>query len=142
MTNHHRGPSVNAPLRPDSSAIASAINPTPVLTAQPRRSSHRLPLPEAHADVALGDLKDVCALVRMSPSWVHEAVRAGNFPQPLRFGPRCTRWTIASIRAWLIDRAAQPQAEAAKLGFEKAKKASTAAHLKRAATVAAHGTTR
>ena len=99
---------------------------------KPARPTVRPPLPEAHSDVALGDIKDVCALVRMSSSWIHDEVRAGRFPQPLRFGPRCSRWTIASVRTWLIDRAAQPQAEAAKLVQAKAKKASLAAQVKRA----------
>jgi predicted DNA-binding transcriptional regulator AlpA len=98
-----------------------------------RRPKVRPPLPESHADIALCDMADVCALVRMSTTWVHDQVRAGRFPQPLRYGPRCTRWTMASIRAWLIERAAQPQAEATAAVIAKAKKASDAALVKRSA---------
>ena len=98
---------------------------------QARRPKARPPLLEAHADVALCDMTDVCALVRMSPTWIHDQVRAGHFPQPLRYGPRCTRWTLASIRSWLVSRAAQPQAEATELVTAKAKKASSAARAKR-----------
>ena len=95
------------------------------------------PLPADLADVALLDIKDVCAVVRMSPSWWHDEVRAGRAPQPLRYGPRCTRWTAASIRNYLIERAAQPQPQAAELVTTRAKKASAAAQAKRSASVAA-----
>ena len=101
-----------------------------------RRPTVRPPLPSANADVALTDINDVCALVRMSPSWWHDEVKAGRAPQPLRFGPRCTRWKLADVRAWLIERAAQPQAEAAELVKARATKASAAARAKRAASVA------
>jgi prophage regulatory protein len=74
--------------------------------ARRRRSTVRVPLPESIAEVALLNIVDVCAAVRMSASWVYEAVRLGAFPQPLRFGPRCTRWRAADVRCWLIDRAA------------------------------------
>lgn len=101
-----------------------------------RRPTVRPPLPSANADVALIDITDVCALVRMSPSWWHDEVRAGRAPQPLRFGPRCTRWKLVAVRAWLIERAAQPQAEAAELVKARATKASEAARAKRAASAA------
>ena len=65
------------------------------VTTDPKPTAR--PLPADLADVALLDIKDVCAAVRMSPSWWHEEVRAGRAPQPLRYGPRCTRWTAASI---------------------------------------------
>lgn len=109
----------------------SIQNPDAESSGHPRRSKARPPLAEAHSDVALCDMADVCALVRMSPSWVHDKVRAGRFPQPLRYGPRCTRWTLASIRAWLIERAAQPQADANELVTVKARRASAAAQAKR-----------
>ncbi len=70
-------------------------------TARPTR---RPPLPEAHADVSLGDINDLRALTRMSASWIHDAVRAGNFPRPVIQVPRCTRWRIADVRAWLMER--------------------------------------
>ena len=96
-----------------------------------RKTDRTLPLDLV--DVALIDLASVCLAVRMSATWVHDEVRAGRFPQPLRHGPRCTRWTMASIRSWLIERAAQPQAEATAAVIAKAKKASDAALVKRSA---------
>lgn len=90
----------------------------------------------AHHDVALASIKDVCALVRMSPSWVHDEIRAGRFPQPLRFGPRCSRWTVASIRTWLAERTASPPEGVAAMTSARAKKASDAARRKRTARAA------
>lgn len=85
------------------------------------------------ADVAFLDINDVCALARMSASWVHDEVRAGRFPQPMRFGPRCSRWRSAEVRAWLIARAesAPADSDAAVRVTAQAKKASEAARAKR-----------
>ena len=107
------------------------------MTAKTDPKTAARPLPANLADVALLDISDVCAAVRMSASWVHDEVRAGRFPQPIRYGPRCTRWPAASVRQYLIDRAAQPQAEAAALVTAKAKKASDAARAKRTNAVRA-----
>lgn len=66
-------------------------------------------MPDAHADVALGDIHDVCALMRVSPSWVHDKVGRGEFPAPVLRAPRCTRWQIAHVREYIqkiIDKAA------------------------------------
>lgn len=88
-------------------------------------------------DVAFLDIRDLCAAVRMSASWVHDEVRAGRLPQPLRFGPRCSRWRAVDVRQYLIDRAAQPQDEVSRQVTSRAKKASDAARAKRAATASA-----
>ena len=84
------------------------------------------PLPADLAAVALGDINDVCTAVRMSSSWVHEETSAGRFPQPVIRQPRCTRWRLADIRAWLIDRAekAATDTRPAELMSARAKKAS------------------
>ena len=85
------------------------------------------------ADVAFLDIADVCSLSRMSASWIHEEVRTGRFPQPMRFGPRCTRWRSSDVRAWLVARAdaAQADTETTARMTARAKKASDAARLKR-----------
>jgi len=90
---------------------ASQQRMRPLVTAQNQskpkvRPTRRPPLPEAHADVSLGDINDLRALTRMSASWIHDAVRAGNFPRPVIQAPRCTRWRIADVRAWLMERIA------------------------------------
>lgn len=103
-----------------------------------QRDGHR-PTPAALADVALLDISDVCAAARMSASWIHEEVRAGRFPQPLRFGPRCTRWRSSDVRAWLVARAAAAEAdtETTAAMVAKAKRASEAAQAKRRSALVA-----
>lgn len=87
-------------------------------------------------DVAFLDIRDVCAMARMSASWIHDEVRGRRFPQPLRFGMRCTRWRSADVRDWLIARstAAEADTETGALLTARAKKASDAAQAKRRAT--------
>lgn len=101
------------------------------------RPTVRLPLPDAHADVALGDINDLRALTRMSASWIHDAVRTRRFPAPVIREPRCTRWRIADVRQWLIERSAQGAADVqmGNLVTAKAEKASAAARLKRVANL-------
>ena len=92
--------------------------------------------PMTLADVAFLDITDVCAAARMSASWIHEEVRAGRFPQPMRFGPRCSRWRSADVRDWLIGRASAAERDAdaaAPASIVRAKKASDAAQAKRRA---------
>lgn len=92
------------------------------------------PPPADLADVAFLDITDVCSAVRMSPSWVHDEVRENRFPQPMRFGPRCTRWRAAEVRAWLIKRAEAALADTVTSDrvLAKAKQASSMAKAKRA----------
>ena len=98
---------------------------------QPFSAASKKP-PGDLADFAFLDIADLCAAVRMSASWVHDEVRAGRLPQPLRFGPRCTRWRVADVRQYLINRAAEPQEEVRLIVRARAKKASEAAQAKRA----------
>ena len=120
---------MNATKHSTPAALSATIQPP-----EKKRSTTTRFLPSDLADVALLDIKDVCAAVRMSASWWYDEVRAGRAPQPLRYGQRCTRWRSAEVRQYLIDRAAQPQAEIAALVTAKAKKASDAAQAKRAVT--------
>lgn len=103
------------------------------MTAKSKLKPNTRPFPGDLADVALLDIDDVCAAVRMSASWWHDEVRADRAPQPLRWGTRCTRWRSADVREYLIQRASLPQAEARERVTSKAKKASEAAQAKRAA---------
>lgn len=99
------------------------------------------PTPDVLADVAFLDISDVCAAARMSASWIHEEVRAGRFPKPMRFGPRCSRWRSSEVRAWLVERAtaAQADTETALAMSARAKKASEAAQAKRRGSTHARG---
>lgn len=104
-------------------------------SANKRRPVLRASLLEAHTDVALADITDVMMLTRMGRSWIHRAVRNGAFPMPVIRGPRCTRWRLADVRTWLIDRTTfsageGPTGEATR---HLAKRASDAASTKRRA---------
>jgi len=70
-----------------------------------KRPTVRPPLPESHADVALADINDVKALVRLSDSKIYDDVRKGSFPAPVIRQPRLTRWRLCDIRSWIMDRA-------------------------------------
>lgn len=65
------------------------------------------PVPPALADVALIDGPTCAAAHGISISTWHDLVRSGDAPQPVMRAVRCTRWRLADVRAWLIERAAQ-----------------------------------
>ena len=84
--------------------------------------------------VALIDGPTAAAAGCMSLSSWHELVRKGEAPAPVIRQPRCTRWTLVSVRAWLIERASRgSDTEAATRMAATASKASAAAKRKRAA---------
>jgi len=99
------------------------------------RHTGRAPVPETLADVAHIDARTAAAAASISVSHFLDLVREGEAPQPLRFGPRCTRWRLADIREWLRQRAEQGAADAASAAFviARAKRASDAAQAKRRA---------
>lgn len=37
----------------------------------------------------------------LSPATLYRKLAAGEFPEPVRFGARCTRWKAADVRAWI-----------------------------------------
>lgn len=121
----------------DCSAVASSHWPNPLEAKLNRHGTTKPNAPHRSptdlADVAFLDIRDLCALARMSASWIHDEVRAHRFPQPLRFGPRCTRWRSSDVRQWLVDRAAAAEADTqtGALLTARAKKASEAAQAKR-----------
>lgn len=96
-------------------------------------------LPSDMSDVALADINDLRALTRMSASWIHDAVRKGEFPAPAIRESRCTRWKFADVHAYLAERIrkAALDTDAATRLTARAKKASDAARsIKRAALAA------
>ena len=46
----------------------------------------------------------VLALVGMKNTWLHEAVKRGDFPSPFRLGVRAVGWRRADVEAWLDSR--------------------------------------
>lgn len=57
---------------------------------------------------ALLRIDTVIAVSGMSKATIYRMVAARTFPEPRRFGTRCTRWRAADVSAWL-----DAQAEAA-----------------------------
>ena len=66
--------------------------------------------PLKHATLEVGEpvddrllisLDDVCRLVGLGRSQIYVMVRQGRFPRPVRLGRRCSRWRMATVRAWV-----------------------------------------
>lgn len=48
------------------------------------------------------------ARVPASHQTIYRKVATGEFPQPVRFGNRCTRWRAGDVHAWLKAHTAGP----------------------------------
>lgn len=48
--------------------------------------------------------RDVLAAIGMRPTWLHEAVKRGDFPKPVRLGARAVGWRKSEVEAWLSSR--------------------------------------
>lgn len=110
----------------------------PQTPGQAHPSTQAIALPATLADVALIDAPTCAATGGMSVSWWHDAVKEGRAPQPAIRKPRCTRWTVASVRAFWIKFTEQSasDARAAAQVMGQAKKASAKAQARRAAQAA------
>jgi prophage regulatory protein len=51
----------------------------------------------------------VLAHVNFSKSTLWLKVARGEFPKPLKLGPRITAWRVEDIRAWIAARAAEAE---------------------------------
>jgi len=92
-------------------------------------------IPPALSSVALIDAPTCAAAGGMSVSWWHDEVREGRAPAPAVRQPRCTRWRLSDVVAFWQAFATKGAADtrAAEMVAAKAKKASAAARVKRAA---------
>ncbi|MDM0007875.1 AlpA family phage regulatory protein [Variovorax sp. J22G73] len=43
----------------------------------------------------------VTALTGLSRSTLYAKIAVGTFPEPVRLGPRCSRWRVRDVAAWL-----------------------------------------
>jgi predicted DNA-binding transcriptional regulator AlpA len=73
------------------------------------------------------DGPSIAAAAALSLSSWHELVRTGAAPQPAIRRQRCTRWRMADVRAWLIERAAEQTGDTADEVTARAKRASAEA---------------
>lgn len=64
----------------------------------------------AHRAQTLDAIQLVDALLRiqtvrqatgLSDATIYRKLKAGEFPEPVRLGTRCTRWKAADVRAWI-----------------------------------------
>lgn len=46
-------------------------------------------------------IQEVVPLVTMKRSWILQQVKDGNFPKPVRLGPRCVRWRECDVLEWI-----------------------------------------
>ena len=103
---------------------------------QSRSRKQRAPVPEGLADVALIDAQQCAAAGGMGLSQWYQMVAAGTAPAAAVRRPRYTRWRMADIREWLVDRAVITDADrlVGSILTERAKAASDkAGELRRAA---------
>jgi prophage regulatory protein len=97
------------------------------------------PLPADLAALQLLPVRAVSALIGRSVTTIHDLVRAGRFPAPLRDGTRCTRWQAGKVRQWLAEQAAdaERQAEQAGQAAERGRRLADKARGKRTAAATA-----
>ncbi len=46
-------------------------------------------------------IEEITGLTR---STIYRLMRSGQFPEPIRIGPRAVRWPQSEIEAWIADR--------------------------------------
>lgn len=101
------------------------------------RAKLRPEIPQALCEVALVDAITSAAIGGMGVSWWLAEVAAGRAPQPAIRAPRCTRWTMASIKTYWSERANGFQDSGKTMA--QSRKASAAAHAKRRSQQAQSG---
>jgi predicted DNA-binding transcriptional regulator AlpA len=90
-------------------------------------------LPSDLLDEGYLTIRDLCALFRMSPSWVYGQIRLGLFPRPDICEPRRSRWKVAPVRRHLTKSPTAADVQAAETVMAHAKKASAAGQASRTA---------
>lgn len=49
-------------------------------------------------------LKGLCEKTSMSRSSIYEAIATGEFPRPIKVGPRASAWLESEVDAWIEER--------------------------------------
>jgi prophage regulatory protein len=52
-------------------------------------------------------LPEVSAMIGRSRTSIHNDIKAGRFPRPIKTGERSVRWLAEDIEAWLDQRKAE-----------------------------------
>lgn len=61
--------------------------------------------------------------ISLSPAWLKILVRQGNFPKPIKLGPKRIGWLEHEVEAWIRERAANRAAPKAPKKSRKKKAA-------------------
>ncbi len=61
----------------------------------------RQPLDAVQLSDALLRMQTVAQATGLSTATIYRKLAAGEFPEPVRLGARCTRWKAADVRAWI-----------------------------------------
>lgn len=68
-----------------------------------RRRGNPQSLDAASVPDALLKVQTVSTLTGLSTSSIFRKTAAGEFPQPVRLGQRCTRWRAGAVTQWLAS---------------------------------------
>ena len=58
-------------------------------------------------------LPEVSRIVGLKRSPIYERIARGEFPKPIKLGPRCVAWPDTAIAAWVQSKIDAAKAEAA-----------------------------
>lgn len=73
---------------------------------QPIKTRQRKPLAinvDQLPGPALVDKYTRRAVTGLGDSETYDRIAQGRFPAPIKLGPRCSRWRMGDLRAWLAD---------------------------------------
>lgn len=71
------------------------------ISAPPRWQTEKIEMQET-----LLRKPQVLAEIGMKSTWLHEAVKLGTFPRPVRLGARAVGWKRSEVEAWKSSREA------------------------------------
>lgn len=60
------------------------------------------------APAALLNIETVKMLTGLSRSTIYRMIAVGSFPEPVKVGPKTSRWRAGKINAWLVERSPEP----------------------------------
>ena len=84
---------------------------TAEISTSANRKPNLQPIEAFNLTEALLRVQTVGAVIGLSSSSIFRKLAAGEFPEPVRLGKRCTRWRSADVRAWLTAQGPQVAAE-------------------------------
>jgi len=77
------------------------------LEGNPLQACNNPPSKAEQAQKRVLRLREVCARYGLSKTSVYRLMEQGEFPQPVRLGPRAVGWRVEDLEAWLENRSTQ-----------------------------------